>query len=584
MEREQVLYEDGEYRVPSQGDIILNQAIEDFTKAIANQDFFEAVKKLGVIELFKTPDLPFFTGMAFQTDKQFQKSVEYYLQVPEKSIFYSSAMLGLARSYEVTGQYILLDELLKKRCFEISPIKELFSRQNCIEHMGIDDFINEYENLSQITAPQVDKMPQDPEEQEINYHIFRVFADMLVVAGECINQCVIYKKNVKDSGFDFDNYPETALFAKMYKKCVYILEYSKYVGYIQFSGSIESFAICALSDKIWEEKLKIFTGTNYIQQIAQIIFDICKPERYPSVPPFVCLAGIMERYQHMAPTLVDGIIGAYFDIVSNAALAGDKTAWDYMGLSYSRILVTSEDPYMHERRHAALEHRVEEHRADEGDRDVPGNHLADEQVDGADQEREGGDFSDAAVHVADEEVLDERGLRPVKALRAFLDEREGRGGGDGLCAAGAKRPGRRAPGRHRAREGDEHERACAEGGVEGVVAESAEHLLRDTDREHAADGGHPDRQVGREVEREQETGDDGGEVADRVVALHCGAAEPFGDEAGRDARACEDERADAEEVHAAAECRQKGDDHVQHEPARGRRSVCVRRAGKEVVR
>ncbi|MEE3472082.1 MAG: hypothetical protein VZR24_15615 [Butyrivibrio hungatei] len=345
MEREQVLYEDGEYRVPSQGDIILNQAIEDFTKAIANQDFFEAVKKLGVIELFKTPDLPFFTGMAFQTDKQFQKSVEYYLQVPEKSIFYSSAMLGLARSYEVTGQYILLDELLKKRCFEISPIKELFSRQNCIEHMGIDDFINEYENLSQITAPQVDKMPQDPEEQEINYHIFRVFADMLVVAGECINQCVIYKKNVKDSGFDFDNYPETALFAKMYKKCVYILEYSKYVGYIQFSGSIESFAICALSDKIWEEKLKIFTGTNYIQQIAQIIFDICKPERYPSVPPFVCLAGIMERYQHMAPTLVDGIIGAYFDIVSNAALAGDKTAWDYMGLSYSRILVTSEDPY-----------------------------------------------------------------------------------------------------------------------------------------------------------------------------------------------------------------------------------------------
>jgi hypothetical protein len=66
--------------------------------------------------------------------------------------------------------------------------------------------------------------------------------------------------------------------------------------------------------------------------------------------------------------------------------------------------------------------------------------------------------------------------------------------------------------------------------------------------------------------------------------LHREAAESLGDEAGRDARAREDERADAEEVHAAAECGQKGDDHVQHEPARGRRSVCVRRAGEEVVR
>ena len=65
---------------------------------------------------------------------------------------------------------------------------------------------------------------------------------------------------------------------------------------------------------------------------------------------------------------------------------------------------------MHERRHAALEHREEEHRADERDGDVPGDDLAHEQVGGADEEREGGDFADAAVHVADEEVLDERGL------------------------------------------------------------------------------------------------------------------------------------------------------------------------------
>ena len=237
---------------------------------------------------------------------------------------------------------------------------------------------------------------------------------------------------------------------------------------------------------------------------------------------------------------------------------------------------------VHERRHAALEHREEEHRADERDGDVPGDDLAREQVAGADQEREGGDFADAAVHVADEEVLDERGLRPVEALGAFLDERERRGGGCGLDITGAQRPGGRAPRGHRPREGDEHERARAEGGVEGVVAESAEHLLRDADREHAAHGGHPDRQVGRQVEREEEAGENGGEVADRVVALHRKAAEPLRHEAGGDARAGEDERAHAEEVHAAAERGQKGDDHVQHEPARGRRSVCVRRRAQDV--
>lgn len=340
-----VLYEDGQYREPTQGDLILNQAINDFSNAVLNGDFFGAVKKLGVIEMFKTPDLPFFTGMAYQADKNLEKTIEYFTQVPETSKFYSPAMSGLATAYNLTGRYILLDELLKKHSFEISPIDELQSRMNCLEHMDLDDFLNSYDQLAGITSPVVEKLPESKEGQKSNYHICRMFADMLVVAGECMNRCGIYKDNVSDSGYDFESYPETALFAKMYRKCVYILGYSKFVQYIKFSNEIDSLAICAIADRPWKEKLKIFRGPSYVPQIVKIILELCRPEHHPSIPAYVSLENIMERYSHMAPIYVDGVIGAYFDVIADKAIEGVKSAKDYMGLSYSRILVTGKDPY-----------------------------------------------------------------------------------------------------------------------------------------------------------------------------------------------------------------------------------------------
>ena len=56
MKKERVLFSDGKYRFPTREDFMLNQAIEDFVKAFTEQDFFEAVKKLGIIEMFNIPD------------------------------------------------------------------------------------------------------------------------------------------------------------------------------------------------------------------------------------------------------------------------------------------------------------------------------------------------------------------------------------------------------------------------------------------------------------------------------------------------------------------------------------------------
>ena len=88
MKGEKVMYVDGTYGIPTQGDIILNQAIEDLSKAVVRLDFFEATKKLSIIEMFKTPDLPFFTGMVYQAKKDFAKVIECFSQVPAESHYY----------------------------------------------------------------------------------------------------------------------------------------------------------------------------------------------------------------------------------------------------------------------------------------------------------------------------------------------------------------------------------------------------------------------------------------------------------------------------------------------------------------
>ena len=121
--------------------------------------------------------------------------------------------------------------------------------------MDIEDCITSYEQLLTTTSSMVERFPDNNEGQEANYHVCRMLADMLVIAGECINQCRIYKKNVPNSDYDFESYPETALFAKMYKKCVLILSFSKYIKYIRFTSDIDSLAMFALEDKTWEDRI-----------------------------------------------------------------------------------------------------------------------------------------------------------------------------------------------------------------------------------------------------------------------------------------------------------------------------------------
>ena len=184
-----------------------------------------------------------------------------------------------------------------------------------------------------------------------------------------------------------------------------------------------------------------------------------------------------------------------------------------------------------------------------------------------DQQRHGAGLAHASACVPEQKVLQQVELLGVAAL----DERERRRARHGINRRRAGRGGfgarREAPRCHRPRERYQHERARRERRIERVVAEPAERLLRDRDREHAAYYRHPERKIRREVQREQKTRQHGGKVAYAAFALHGEAAKSLGHHGRSDARDHQPHRTHAEEPHSAPRRWQERDDYVAHHRA-----------------
>gem|GEM_PF-3742528 len=69
-------------------------------------------------------------------------------------------------------------------------------------------------------------------------------------------------------------------------------------------------------------------------------------------------------------------------------------------------------------------------------------------------------------------------------------------------------------------EGNDEEDTRGDRRVDEVVTESAEHLLDDNDRERGADDDHVRRKGYGKVHGKEKTGNDCGQIVDRVVSLH----------------------------------------------------------------
>ncbi|MDM8274337.1 hypothetical protein [Enorma phocaeensis] len=345
MPDEKVLYEDAQYRVPTQADIWLNNAIKQLGDSVVEGDFFGAAKAVGVLELLHSPDLEFYTGMAWQAAHDFAKVIECFSKVPPESQYYPLALTSLATAYNVIGDYSHLNELFTQNAGAgYSPIQELHMRLNCLEKLFLGSDIKAAIPTYVQSRP-VSSLGNNNEDRTAYYHVCRILSDMLLIAGECINQCGLFRDSVPNSGYDFGEHPETQHFSDMYDRCVYILQYSRFVEFIRFTSDVESLAECALVNRSWKDKIDILRNSNYVSQIAQITYTLCAPEAHPTVPPYECLEGIMERYGHMLPQANDSIIDKYFDVIEAAASTGVPSARHRLAISYFRIEATDEDPH-----------------------------------------------------------------------------------------------------------------------------------------------------------------------------------------------------------------------------------------------
>ena len=220
-----------------------------------------------------------------------------------------------------------------------------------------------------------------------------------------------------------------------------------------------------------------------------------------------------------------------------------------------------------------LEVALAAHREEEGDdcngedvrcRNVDGDDLAPQQVQTANDQCQCGGLADNAAGLA-EQGLDDRAVRQSAGLEACERSCGGDRIGNGDVAEERQLRVRCGPGGHEAGPGSHHERTCAERRVHEVLADAAEQHLDNDDAEQTAEYGQPQRSCDRNVERDQNAGDEAGKVAYRVLMLYDFVVNGFKYSAGHHRNDNMDECANAEVVDRNSQCRNERDEHVEHQ-------------------
>lgn len=329
---------------------VVNKAVEDFNKSLSEGPL-EAMKKLGILEYLKVPDLDFYTGMAYHVagEKYQSSAIESFERVTKESKYYRTAIAALTTVYGSAGMYEKLNLILNNNKGVISSLQEFDIRLECVKRSILkkSDLENYYDDF-----PLVETSLDTKEGQLSFYNICRSLSETLLICGECINQCYEY---ILKSGTDINNLEEDAnllLTISLYEKLISVLMLSSKIKMLRFSSDIESMAICALSNKSWPEKISIFSQSDYVRQIAQIIVNLCNPKMYPLLDQFVIVDNLMEQLIHIKPALLVNCLNEFWDIVVEASNKGINSANQYIGVAYGEIIHSGKDEF-------ALKSRIE---------------------------------------------------------------------------------------------------------------------------------------------------------------------------------------------------------------------------------
>ena len=137
------------------------------------------------------------------------------------------------------GKYLELDYTIKRLRNKISGMQELYFKINCLQHMKIDYFENNKEEISQLGTAIVIKKEDFNQQYQFFYEICHIFSNAIIAAGECINQCVHYCKqsSTQFKNFKIDN--NIKHFIIEYDKWTHILSFSRNIGGILLNSKIK---------------------------------------------------------------------------------------------------------------------------------------------------------------------------------------------------------------------------------------------------------------------------------------------------------------------------------------------------------
>lgn len=324
---------------------IIQKTLDDYARALTEQDLFECAKKIGVMEYLGVPDTDYYTALSFHAMGDAPKAIERYEKIGKESGFYPNVLQDLAIDYMRTGDYLKLHEVLQKEEYSCTPLAELDIRVKCLERMSIDAYKSCKDTLEAVSARDVPAANYSGDDAELFFSVCSMFVIALVITGECINQCINYQSRTGSTNIDVPNNPDLAHFADEYDKWCYILQLSKHLLIFKLPNGIASLADCALSGYNWENKLRIFTETNHVQQILQLILTLCRPEVHPNINRMKAVEKVLEAFMHIRPQEVAHLISYYFDDIQTAYNDGDTRLAQYLGYAYSEILATGEDAF-----------------------------------------------------------------------------------------------------------------------------------------------------------------------------------------------------------------------------------------------
>lgn len=343
--------------------IAVQKTMDAYARAIEQQDFIGCIKQIGVMEYLGVPDADYHMGFAYHMNQEFEKAIPYFREINLSSPWYESAMYSLAIDYARLGLYLELDELFVFKKYQCSPLEELSLRIQCLEHAKREYLEEHSKEIVVLESSFIPAAMYKGDEAEMFFNICSALSLGLVAAGECINQCSLYQAR---TGLQYKKLAETKelmRFLEEYKRWCTVLGLSKCLQIIKLPENIPSLSTCALADRAWEEKITIFRSTNYVNQIMQIIFDLCRPEMHSQIESYRAVERILESFLHIAPASLAQITDHYFNIIAKAYSKGDNTAAQYLGYVYSEILATGKDVY-------GLKARIDSIRTDTSNTDL----------------------------------------------------------------------------------------------------------------------------------------------------------------------------------------------------------------------